>query len=56
MQFLGPEFIPAGQVEICVESLHEKVTQALPPLNWMQVLSPLMKLPFGEFVIHFHHF
>ena len=44
----GPEYIPAAQVDLCVKSLQEKVTVTLPPLNWMLVLSPLMKLPFGK--------
>ncbi|XP_060554387.1 focadhesin-like [Ruditapes philippinarum] len=44
----GPEFIPSKQVEACLVSLQREVTATLPPLNWMGILSPLMKLQFDE--------
>jgi hypothetical protein len=48
--FSGPEFIPSKQVEACLVSLQREVTATLPPLNWMGILSPLMKLQFGNYI------
>ncbi|XP_053406121.1 focadhesin-like isoform X2 [Mercenaria mercenaria] len=44
----GPEFIPSEQVRVCLISLQREVTATLPPLSWMGIFSPLMKLPFDE--------
>ncbi|XP_052794014.1 focadhesin-like [Mya arenaria] len=46
----GPEKVSPSDVEVCLKSLQEKITGILPPLNWMAVLSPLIKLPFGDTV------
>ncbi|XP_052281893.1 focadhesin-like isoform X6 [Dreissena polymorpha] len=45
---LGPENVQTEHVEVCLKSIQEKITGVLPPLNWMAVLSPLMKLPYGD--------
>ena len=45
----GPDSIKPGLVEVALTSLLEEVNQSLPPLNWAALLSPLIRLGFGEY-------
>ncbi|KAK3602758.1 hypothetical protein CHS0354_027755 [Potamilus streckersoni] len=46
---LGPEGVPCEQVKVILTALSKSAYQrALPPLNWAGLLSPLMRLNFGE--------
>ncbi|XP_070176499.1 focadhesin-like [Littorina saxatilis] len=44
----GPERISEEHVKVALTSLQEEVRRVLPPLNWAGVLSPLMRMNFGE--------
>ncbi|OWF34881.1 focadhesin-like isoform X2 [Mizuhopecten yessoensis] len=44
----GAETVPKEQVEVALTSLQEEVEQALPPVNWAGVLTPMMRMGFGD--------
>ncbi|XP_060062505.1 focadhesin-like, partial [Ylistrum balloti] len=48
----GAETIPKKQVKVALTSLQEEVEQALPPINWAGLLTPMMRMGFGDEVRH----
>ncbi|XP_033729341.1 focadhesin-like [Pecten maximus] len=46
----GAETVPKEQVELALTSLQEEVEQALPPINWAGLLTPMMRMGFGDAV------
>ena len=45
--------MPKEHVKVVLTSLLEEVKQVMPPLNWAGVLSPFMRLDFGNYWIIF---
>ncbi|XP_063431997.1 focadhesin-like isoform X2 [Mytilus trossulus] len=45
---VGPESIPPELVQITLTSIQEEVTRVLPPVNWAGILTPLMRINFGD--------
>ena len=45
----GPEAVDPDRLLLMLNSLLRGPEQVLPPVNWAGVLSPFMKLGFGEF-------
>ncbi|KAJ8382321.1 hypothetical protein SKAU_G00030990 [Synaphobranchus kaupii] len=49
----GPEFSPPGLVKVALQPLAAVgMSHQYPPLNWSALLSPLMRLNFGEEIQH----
>lgn len=44
----GPECVSWRHVKVALSALQDDVRRVLPPLNWAGVLSPLMRMPFGD--------
>lgn len=44
----GSESVPKEQVELALTSLLEEEEQALPPINWAGLLTPMMRMGFGD--------
>ncbi|XP_050400636.1 focadhesin isoform X2 [Patella vulgata] len=42
----GPETVTNQQLKIALSSLQDEVSRLLPPLNWVGVLSPIMRLEY----------
>lgn len=46
--FIGPAVVNNKELELYMNALAAKHPKVLPPLNWATILTPFLKLPFGN--------